>query len=275
MHKMPYKHIAAHLQKTELACRLHYHQMSYGSNRRRRNSSVSSTASSVFSHIGRREGSPEYGSFTQLSPVQSPPSSPEPVHSKPVMGHDGQGQQRSHVPILPRPTLSPHREETIMERPEQGLKIDTSFVKHHHQHHHHYAPRVHQEAGQPIDPARLQSIYEAHRASFWSVVASEYSPSGAAPPAQLEEAFFAFCVRRGSLPATPDSSPRAGSPSRHSTDSCLTSSRPRGFSAINEPAPIQLPPLHTTRPSSQSPGERCAVSALLNEEPRTESVSQN
>src|SRR5436190_1637333 len=46
LHKMPYKHIATHLRKTELACRLHYHQMSYGSNRRRRTESMSSSVSS-------------------------------------------------------------------------------------------------------------------------------------------------------------------------------------------------------------------------------------
>ncbi len=42
---MPYKHIAAHLKKTELACRLHYHQLSHGSNRRKRTTSVSSGSS--------------------------------------------------------------------------------------------------------------------------------------------------------------------------------------------------------------------------------------
>ena len=35
LQKMPYKHIAAHLKKTELACRLHYHQLSHGSHRRK------------------------------------------------------------------------------------------------------------------------------------------------------------------------------------------------------------------------------------------------
>ncbi|KAJ4351946.1 uncharacterized protein N0V89_007291 [Didymosphaeria variabile] len=45
MQKMPYKHIAAHLKKTELACRLHYHQLSHGSHRRKRTSSVSSATS--------------------------------------------------------------------------------------------------------------------------------------------------------------------------------------------------------------------------------------
>src|SRR3954470_5708001 len=45
MQKMPYKHIAAHLKKTELACRLHYHQLSHGSNRRKRTTSISSGSS--------------------------------------------------------------------------------------------------------------------------------------------------------------------------------------------------------------------------------------
>ncbi|OBT59044.1 hypothetical protein VE04_01045 [Pseudogymnoascus sp. 24MN13] len=42
LQKMPYKHIAAHLKKTELACRLHYHQLSHGSNRRKRTASIPS-----------------------------------------------------------------------------------------------------------------------------------------------------------------------------------------------------------------------------------------
>ncbi|KAJ2972415.1 hypothetical protein NQ176_g7172 [Zarea fungicola] len=42
LQKMPYKHIAAHLNKTELACRLHYHQLSHGSSRRKRTASTSS-----------------------------------------------------------------------------------------------------------------------------------------------------------------------------------------------------------------------------------------
>lgn len=45
LQKMPYKHIAAHLKKTELACRLHYHQLSHGNNRRKRTTSMSSGSS--------------------------------------------------------------------------------------------------------------------------------------------------------------------------------------------------------------------------------------
>ncbi|CAK7266456.1 hypothetical protein SEPCBS57363_002097 [Sporothrix epigloea] len=42
---MPYKHIAARLRKTELACRLHYHQLSNASNRRKRTTSMSPDSS--------------------------------------------------------------------------------------------------------------------------------------------------------------------------------------------------------------------------------------
>jgi hypothetical protein len=51
MQKMPYKHIAAHLKKTELACRLHYHQLSHGSNRRKRTTSLSSGSSNDHSPV--------------------------------------------------------------------------------------------------------------------------------------------------------------------------------------------------------------------------------
>ncbi|ERS97402.1 hypothetical protein HMPREF1624_05569 [Sporothrix schenckii ATCC 58251] len=81
LQKMPYKHIAAHLKKTELACRLHYHQLSHGSNRRKRTTSVSSGSSTgghspilaasmpspIHEHGGHGHG--------QSSPTPSPPGS--------------------------------------------------------------------------------------------------------------------------------------------------------------------------------------------------------
>lgn len=45
LQKMPYKHIAARLRKTELACRLHYHQLSNASNGRKRTTSMSPDSS--------------------------------------------------------------------------------------------------------------------------------------------------------------------------------------------------------------------------------------
>jgi len=66
MQKMPYKHIAAHLKKTELACRLHYHQLSHGSSRRKRAASLSSSGSS--------------SAPNNHSPVMRPSSMPSPIH---------------------------------------------------------------------------------------------------------------------------------------------------------------------------------------------------
>src|SRR5688572_12258539 len=45
LQKVAYKKIATHLDKTELACRLHYHQLSHGGNRRKRTNSLSSNSS--------------------------------------------------------------------------------------------------------------------------------------------------------------------------------------------------------------------------------------
>lgn len=98
---MPYKHIAAHLKKTELACRLHYHQLSHGSNRRKRTTSVSS-GSSTGGHspiMTASMPSPihEHGAHGQQS---SPTPSPSPPGSSGSYGHghnnNGLGHAHSH-----------------------------------------------------------------------------------------------------------------------------------------------------------------------------------
>ncbi|KAL1895636.1 hypothetical protein Sste5346_005106 [Sporothrix stenoceras] len=83
LQKMPYKHIAAHLKKTELACRLHYHQLSHGSNRRKRTTSVSS-GSSTGGH----------------SPIMAA-SMPSPIHEHGAHSHGHGGQQSSPTPSPP------------------------------------------------------------------------------------------------------------------------------------------------------------------------------
>lgn len=89
---MPYKHIAAHLKKTELACRLHYHQMLSGGGRRRRTESVSSTSSNEPVVSGSM-------------PIHSPPSSPELAEQNEVRsGHRDRTRapQRGLVSLLPK-----------------------------------------------------------------------------------------------------------------------------------------------------------------------------
>lgn len=145
MQKMPYKHIAAHLKKTELACRLHFHQLSHGSHRRRRaststNSSTSSTSSKysmsqlplpVFDSNGFPNGSP-----------------PNAYHQMPGAGygapmHNGRGPQ--HKMLLPKPpTITP---DSSPDR-YSALRIDM--------------PGAHLGAPSSVDIDRLDSLYNSH-----------------------------------------------------------------------------------------------------------------
>jgi hypothetical protein len=199
---MPYKHIASHLKKTELACRLHYHQLSHGSNRRKRTNSITSsgTASTVQSPIIQHampspiqeNGSPHPHSpptFTKSpeSPhVQLPTAStllPRSTSNSPprVLNHP--------VAILPKPS-SPRRAVSDSAAHNPPLRLDCDVV-----------------SGQMnishIDKERLRHIYESHRASFWSIIAAEYG--GHVSPLLLEEAW-----KRGiatNAPPTPCISP--------------------------------------------------------------------
>ena len=85
LQKMPYKHIAAHLKKTELACRLHYHQLSHGSNRRKRTASVSSGSSSATT-----------GQGSHSPPVQA--AVPSPIHEHVHVQSQSQCQSRTPSP---------------------------------------------------------------------------------------------------------------------------------------------------------------------------------
>ena len=255
MHKMPYKHIAAHLHKTELACRLHYHQMSYGSNRRKRTGSMSSTCSAVsYTPIsGVRETSPDHHHYA-LSPVASPPSSPESsCRLAPYVGSPPL-QQKAHVPILPKPITSEPRQLLPSVEMTRALRLDTSFA----------APTEHSNSkSKQVDPSRLRTLYSAHRNSFWNTIAAQYSAESPFTASDLEDAFFssfkANPIVRGSSPPTPGASPHA---LQHPAFSApvLTAVEPRGFGESNEATSVNTA---ISAPSPQS--GRCAVSALLNE----------
>ncbi|KAK2757057.1 hypothetical protein FQN54_005026 [Arachnomyces sp. PD_36] len=261
MHKMPYKHIAAHLNKTELACRLHYHQMSYGTNRRKRTGSVSSTASSSYKPVlGSGEGSREQTPYTYLSPVVSPASSPEPMAAKPTAGFSDPSQQRAHVPILPKPNMSPL--QSLRSTPpdlNKSLRLDTSFADS--RKYYHY-PQYQDQ----IDPARLRALYESHSASFWSLIASEYSQNSPFSGGQLEEAFFRTALpstsARPPSPPTPGASPQDTSCAASFSAPAQSAPQRRGFQAINEPSATPTANLNTAV-SAPTPTQRCSVSALL------------
>ena len=220
---MPYKHIAAHLKKTELACRLHYHQLSHGSNRRKRTTSMSSASSTAHSptapaithspiqETASREITPpaSAGSYGSDSPGHQTP-----VQLPSIVGRTG---SMSHLPaILPKPSnIAP---TATMSSPPSGfpnpfadnarnlapspfpqsgsvpqgpsLRLDCSLPP----------PSAH------VDMGRLHSIYATHRSSFWTAIASEYG-SGVSPIV-LEQAWKAYVSSSGNqTPITPATSP--------------------------------------------------------------------
>ncbi|KAI5919015.1 hypothetical protein F4810DRAFT_524493 [Camillea tinctor] len=223
LQKMPYKHIAAHLKKTELACRLHYHQLSHGSNRRKRTTSVSSGSSSTGhspimpatipspirecsprdpsppgSSGSHDPSSPAYTTSMQLPSIMTSSSlSPRlpailpkpasmtftPVSAAPTLGYP------TPLPDSARSLApSPFPQPSPIGHAPTTLRLDCSSLP--------PPPSLAQ-----VDVARLQAIYAAHRSSFWGAVAAEYGPG--ASPVVLEQAWKAYVQ----TPITPVTSP--------------------------------------------------------------------
>jgi hypothetical protein len=250
---MPYKHIAAHLKKTELACRLHYHQMSYGNNGRRRTDSISSTVS-LNSVATSQQDMPENNlHHTQLSPVTSPPRSPGIGSQKwgaPDDKISSQQQHRAHVPILPKQDA---RYTPLLPR------LDTYLTQ--------AAAHNSRETDKPVsDYSRVRELYEAHRESFWSMIAAEYSHEFRVSAHAIEHAFFQSLSlglgREHSLP-TPRPSPVA-SPKPQSHGYHGSTVYHRGFQAVNSVSASTS----SSSPSIKTPSsaDRCSVYALLTEE---------
>ena len=242
---MPYKHIAAQLRKTELACRLHYHQMSYGSNRRKRGASVSSLNSSASYTPGSSLQDPSPGHTPYCStPMTSPSSSPR---SLPSQVSDGltspplyQGPQ---LPLLPKPLSLEGR--PMLPRPHDwSVKTDLKLPS---------ASEVLRSP--PIDPSRLRDLYEAHRSTFWSQIANQYSPHAQVSASDLENAFFTGQGVAGGQPPTPELSPKGpGS----IFDPRLNVMEPHAFGGFNSV------PCGKALGSPPTMSRKCAVNELLN-----------
>lgn len=247
LQKMPYKHIAAHLKKTELACRLHYHQLSQGGNRRRRTTSISSSSS--FSSLSNGHSpimatnipSPvhEHSPSRSLSPPGSVGGYGHPVSSGGVqlpslMDAGMSSNTSSRLPaILPKPanmTLAPNPAQydnpQNHAQPSAKLLPPATFTPAAHARNHGpsmpplrldcsaLSPPPSAGNTQPVDMARLHAVYTAHHGTFWSAIAADYG--NGAHPAVLEQAW-----RTGS-PATV--SPLGG----HNSYAAHTPISPRG-----------------------------------------------
>jgi len=199
---MPYKHIAAHLKKTELACRLHYHQLSHGSNRRKRTNSVTSSSPGSVAHSPVMTHSMplpinENGPMQPITPPTYNNSPQSPVHVQlpaastlfPHSNSNSPPRNLSHpVAILPKP--SPPRRALSDSTANPPLRLDCDVV-----------PTQLSMAN--VDTERLRHIYETHRASFWGTIAAEYGQG--ALPLLLEETWKCGIVTNA--PPTPCVSP--------------------------------------------------------------------
>ncbi|KAM0260186.1 hypothetical protein ACHAQJ_002952 [Trichoderma viride] len=246
LQKMPYKHIAAHLKKTELACRLHYHQLSHGSGRRKRASSVSSVSdrspemaaampSSVLHHNRQAGSISSHHRRAESYSSNSTCSSVSDVHLPRIMDSCG-GSPRLLPAILPKPAAmngslnnNGYNNNTLRYLPRMHEELGNHLPPHvpfqNHRYHHSTPPPPPQRerlslslpstsAHTPahVDLSRLHAIYDAHRDAFWHAIASEYGANTS--PAMLETAWKtgACCrVPPPSLirPMTPAASPEA------------------------------------------------------------------
>ena len=247
---MPYKHIAARLQKTELACRLHYHQLSFGTKRRRRTTSVSSTRSTEQLPLPALNKVPEK-SPQQYLPALSPPYSPE---SRDTVSDMAFKLPQNHIPILPKPVTPSQR---IMQQ-SHALRLITQDIE-----------RFNDRSR--IDKERLRRVYEAHRSEFWAAVARDYGDN--ASPAMLEDTWRQSLMPSNSnYPPTPGSSPQFGSVTPSTTiishfSATSDMSSTNSFSPINMPSAVVAV---TSAPSRNS----FAISSLLTEDKEVRSPQQ-
>lgn len=244
---MPYKHIAAHLKKTELACRLHYHQLSFGNKRHRRAASSSPLASA-----GRSSTSPP-AKTVDMQQRQLPPlrASPDPELRCQYSDRFSTPPQ-SNVPILPRPILSPYRAGQQIK----GLRLITEDIEQ-------FEDRT------VIDMPRLSRIYKTHHVHFWSMIARSYGSN--VSPSKLEDAWRReYASSRSGFPPTPCGSPdsfKAPSSILNHVSSSV-SDYTKGFTPINTPQSTMSTPIAVERSSF-------AISSLLTEDKEVRSPAQD
>ncbi len=181
---MPYKHIATQLKKTVLACRLHYHQLSFV-NKSRRQPSMSpyERQSAPPPEKVRCETPAPQKQLPAFSPPSSPPDNIEYSSSEALK------TPKNHKTLLPRPISSLRRGKS------QPLRLVTEM--------NHLNEEKHF-----VDIARLDQIYDEHRLHFWSTIARSYGSNLSL--ATLEEAWCRAHATSGSrCPPTPRGSPQA------------------------------------------------------------------
>lgn len=157
LERVAYKKIASHLDKTELACRLHYHQLSHGGNRRKRNNSVSSTSSNASAQ------SPAASPATESPASKLPPTSSfSPVNAAGAIQKASGANTTPKAKgkhILPKPADGSLASSPRRPASAKGAKL-----------------RVHCNPDS-IDKEKLRKIVKANEAKFWESIAAQYGGS--------------------------------------------------------------------------------------------------
>ncbi|KAL7920676.1 hypothetical protein ACQKWADRAFT_314576 [Trichoderma austrokoningii] len=207
--KMPYKQIAHQLKKTELACRLHFHQLVRNSARGRRNRGSVSSMSDLSPEMKAAE--PAASAFRPRRPPHMRTGSNSSMSSTssrdyylPRITESGGDSTRPHI-ILPRPAAMPddsaYTTSRAAWRPHSVADEFGPQYDHHYHHKMQSLPRMplplpSTAAGMSfhVDFPRLHAVYDAHRGAFWSQIASDYGYNSS--PEMLEEAWRAGCVQQ-------------------------------------------------------------------------------
>jgi len=163
--KTPYKVVAQRLQKTELACRLHYHQLTYGSRRKRAVSSaaVEQSLSNHYTYASQLSGGTASPPERQVPPISSPSSSP-PRHvsrsESPSILQVPASMPWYSVPVWDSSACNTSGEIQPLESDLDKTDIESTYNA---------LNRVPQ-----INEVHLDDVYD-QRHQIWTLVAQEYA----------------------------------------------------------------------------------------------------
>ncbi|KAI5844880.1 hypothetical protein BZA05DRAFT_153187 [Tricharina praecox] len=169
LERVAYKKIASHLDKTELACRLHYHQLSHGGNRRKRNSSVSSTSSNT--PAGSPATSPSAASPLSTTKITTTTTKPFIASSFSPVNAAG-AIQKSGTPCNP---LSKIKGKPLLPKPADAATSGAGAIS--------TPRRQNAKGGKPlrvhcnpdsIDKEKLKRLVKQNEPKFWELIAAQY-----------------------------------------------------------------------------------------------------
>ncbi|RPB03139.1 hypothetical protein L873DRAFT_282409 [Choiromyces venosus 120613-1] len=247
LERVAYKKIASHLDKTELACRLHYHQLSHGGNRRKRNNSISSTSSnaSATSPVASPSSSTPLAKTRSSSPATT---SFSPVNASGAIQKVGTTAppKIKGKPLLPKPHDSTGPTSSTSPRKNLGgnkakqLRVNCS--------------------PDAIDKDKLIRIVEAQRAMFWESVATQYGGS-------VDADFLQKCWQKGFTSTSSGTTPTSAITASSSAISALMTTTPTTTNTTPNSAVTVTPLTPAISPSTKevedaAPGEDGVASSI-------------